>query len=79
MRIDLPSLCIFCIRKRRQEQPAAAPRARKPALRRAEARDRLGAVTQVSNLTDQLTSARDGTSEQQTGRAEARSVLEREW
>lgn len=57
------SLCVFCIRKR-QRTTALPPRkpAKKPALRRAEARERLRQVTAVSDVTDA-----GGSPEQQHG------------
>ena len=74
------SLCIFCIRKRRQAVPTAArpvPKAKKPALRRAEARERLLEVTEISTVGTSSHSGGDGGSVKPE--VETRSVLEREW
>ncbi|KAF1937956.1 hypothetical protein EJ02DRAFT_447142 [Clathrospora elynae] len=76
--IAAPFLCIFCIRKRRQVVPVRpAPRAKKPALRRAEARERLNEVTEASNVTGVPDASRDGSNGDQT-EIETQSVLERE-
>jgi hypothetical protein len=79
------SLCIFCIRKRRQAAPVAArppPKTKKPALRRAEAREKLNEVTEVVSLVRATSvQSRDG-AEDDEGKldvVETRSVLEREW
>jgi hypothetical protein len=82
--IVVPFLCIFCIRKRRQAVPVPTrlpPKTKKPALRRAEAREKLIEVTEVVSLTGSTSSqSRDGT-ENDEGKlkaVETRSVLERE-
>jgi hypothetical protein len=82
--IVAPFLCIFCIRKRRQAAPVAArppPKTKKPALRRAEAREKLNEVTEVVSLVRATSvQSRDGT-EDDDGKldvVETRSVLERE-
>lgn len=73
------SLCVFCIRKRHQTAPVRPARApKKPALRRAEARERLDTVTDVSNLTSTSSLTGDETTEHKVS-VETRSVLEREW
>jgi len=59
-----PFLCVFCIRKRRHTV-AVAPKTKKPALRRAEARERLNAVTQVSNVTESTNASSTQTAEPQ--------------
>ncbi|KAF1919361.1 hypothetical protein BDU57DRAFT_139278 [Ampelomyces quisqualis] len=47
------SLCVFCIRKRQRNTPVPPPRkVKKPALRRAEARERLTQFTNVADVTD---------------------------
>lgn len=71
--IAAPFLCVFCIRKRRQPV-APTPRIRKPALQRAEARERLNSVTEVSHVTESQSSPK----EDKTSSVETRSVLERE-
>ncbi|KAH8726454.1 hypothetical protein GQ44DRAFT_705653 [Phaeosphaeriaceae sp. PMI808] len=64
-----PFLCVFCVRKRsRSRTLPPARKVKKPALRRAEARERLQLVTEVS----------DGTripNNQVTGTAEAREQV----
>jgi hypothetical protein len=76
--IVAPFLCIFCIRKRRRPIPVTTTRlttkVKKPALRRAEAREKLKEITQVSSEVSNAT--RD---EQETTEVESRSVMEREW
>ena len=62
-----PFLCVFCIRKRRQAVPVPAVKTKKPALRRAEARERLNAVTEVSYVTEGNKAALHGTAEQNMG------------
>ncbi|KAF2850383.1 hypothetical protein T440DRAFT_111746 [Plenodomus tracheiphilus IPT5] len=72
------SLCVFCIRKRRQAIPVRpAPAAKKPALRRAEARERLNEVTEVSNVAAEPDAERIDAVENKAT-VETRSVLERE-
>jgi len=74
-----PFLCVFCIRKRRQAVPVPAVKTKKPALRRAEARERLNAVTEVSYVTEGNKAALHGTAEQREGVAPSTaSVSERE-
>jgi hypothetical protein len=84
------SLCVFCIRKRQRNLPAPPPRkVKKPALRRAEARERLKQFTHVADVTDvtdkhriapesqtNVPSTSEATS---TPVAETASVSEREW
>jgi hypothetical protein len=75
--IIAPFLCIFCIRKRRQPVPVVARptlKVKKPALRRAEAREKLREVTQISSQDSNATEKNGETPE-----VESRSVLEREW
>lgn len=73
-------LCIYCIRKRRQTGVGVViPLARtpkKPALRRAEARERLNNVTDVSNVTSVPSDGAVDLTEQTPSSA---SFLEREW
>jgi hypothetical protein len=84
--IVAPFLCIFCIRKRRQVIPMTArpaPKAKKPALRRAEAREKLNEVTEVVSLAATTSSlqSRDGADNDTAAKldvVETRSVLERE-
>ncbi|KAL6711595.1 hypothetical protein ACN47E_004529 [Coniothyrium glycines] len=81
--IAAPFLCVFCIRKRRQATPVAPRAAKKPALRRAEARERLDSVTEVSNVTTTTTTTvqeadPSPASAVKADAAETRSVLERE-
>ena len=59
------------------------PKAKKPALRRAEAREKLNEVTEVVSLAGSSSSQhRDGADDDNEGAlgvVETRSVLEREW
>ncbi|USP77795.1 hypothetical protein yc1106_05069 [Curvularia clavata] len=74
--IVAPFLCIFCIRKRRRPIPVTTrvtPKVKKPALRRAEAREKLKEITRVSSEVSNAT--RDN---QETAEVESRSVMERE-
>ncbi|KAL6174055.1 hypothetical protein ACJQWK_00204 [Exserohilum turcicum] len=72
----MDSLCIFCIRRRRRTTtplPARPPaKVKKPALRRAEAREKLNEVTKVSSR------ASSAAEDEATPRSESQSVLERE-
>jgi hypothetical protein len=76
------SLCVFCIRKRQRAIPPVKP-VKKPALRRAEARERLKQLTDVSNVTDASKAPHyEGTveeREQAQVTAESSSINEREW
>jgi len=84
--IVAPFLCIFCIRRKRQAVPVPVrrplPKAKKPALRRAEAREKLNEVTEVVSLAGSSSSQhRDGADDDNEGTlgvVETRSVLERE-
>ncbi|RYN82296.1 hypothetical protein AA0120_g9782 [Alternaria tenuissima] len=82
--IVAPFLCIFCIRKRRQAVPVPArppPKTKKPALRRAEAREKLNEVTEVVSLSGTTSRQSHDGAENDEGRlevVESRSVLERE-
>ncbi|EDU44577.1 hypothetical protein PtrSN002B_009576 [Pyrenophora tritici-repentis] len=74
--IAAPFLCVFCIRRRRQATPIPArppPKIKKPALRRAEAREKLLEVTEVSSR-----SSNDVGEEGGKVNVETKSVLERE-
>ncbi|KAI8931414.1 hypothetical protein NX059_011743 [Plenodomus lindquistii] len=73
------SLCIYCIRRRRQVVPPSRPppKVKKPALRRAEARKRLDEVTEVSSGTAEPDAERtDAVVNKST--VETRSVLGQE-
>ncbi|KAF2821829.1 hypothetical protein CC86DRAFT_101120 [Ophiobolus disseminans] len=76
-----PFLCVFCIRKRQRAIPPVKP-VKKPALRRAEARERLRQVTDVSDVTDASKAPQhEGTVEERDQaqvNAESSSILERE-
>ena len=77
------SLCVFCIRKRQRGAITPVKPVKKPALRRAEARERLKLVTDVSNVTDGVKVARlDGAIEEREEAqaiGESSSFSEREW
>ncbi|KAH7356329.1 hypothetical protein BKA66DRAFT_249571 [Pyrenochaeta sp. MPI-SDFR-AT-0127] len=75
--IATPFLCVFCVRKRRRTQPFV-PAAKKPALQRAEARDRLNSVTEVSNVTGETKLLHVGMVEENEKIVESASFAERE-
>jgi len=75
--VAAPFLCVFCIRRRRQATPVPArppPKIKKPALRRAEAREKLLEVTEVSSRISNDIEDEQG----KKSNVETRSVLERE-
>lgn len=76
--IATPFLCVFCVRRRRPAQPVV-PAAKKPALRRAEARERLDSVTGSSNNTENNKNFPTSSNEGRDGVAESRSFFEKEW
>lgn len=73
-----PFLCVYCMRKRRPAHPVV-PAAKKPALRRAEARERLNLVTEITNITGDRNLSHTRPSDEKEGVAETRSVLDKEW
>lgn len=77
--VAAPFLCVFCMRKRRQTPLVTRPatKVKKPALRRAEARERLNEVTEVSTLAAKPDAERSGNTENEA-MTESSSVMERE-
>jgi hypothetical protein len=83
---EIFSLCVFCIRKRQRNAATPMPirvrKEKKPALRRAEARERLKQFTESSDVSSEPKSTVDGqteTREQVPAVAETSSISEQEW
>ncbi|KAF2029906.1 hypothetical protein EK21DRAFT_66735 [Setomelanomma holmii] len=72
------SLCVFCIRRRQRPIPPLRRPQKKPALRRKEARQRLGLVTDVVSASDEPKAQQEGAVEEREHVAESSSVSERE-